>query len=187
MQTQDSTHPTGVAGTAGGHHPGGHVEPGNTVTRARNRKTNAALQMRLAGATWNEIALTLGYPTARTALVAVERALERELRTTGDRDALRRLASARLERLLRAVWPKAIDGDHPDQMTAVNRAKELVGQWSKLHGLDAPTEVVVHNPTQAEIDAWVLSVLAHSQPAVVEYDIIEGQIEGGTDAVPEPR
>ena len=43
---------------------------------------------------------------------------------------------------------------------------------AKLYGLDAPTEVVVHNPTQTELEAWVTRLLAATEPRVVGYDII---------------
>jgi len=178
VQRQDSTDPTGVAAPARL-----HDSPGNNAGRARIRKANAALQMRYAGATWQEIATALGYPTPRTAMVATEKALERELANADDRDKMRKLAGARLERLIRAVWPKAIDPNHPDQMIAVSKAREVIGQHAKLFGLDAPTEIIVHNPTQAELDAWVARVTAHQMPAVEEYDIIMGEVVGGDESV----
>lgn len=168
---QDSTDPTGIAAPARG-----HTTPGTNAGRARMRKANAALQMRYAGATWNEIAQALGYPTPRTAMVATEKALERELANADDREKLRRLAGARLERLIRAVWPKAINPDDPDQLIAVGKAREVIADHRKLFGLDAPTEVIVHNPSQAELEAWVAKVVAYQIPEVVEYDIIgEGE------------
>jgi hypothetical protein len=164
---QDSTDPTGISAPARG-----HLSPGSNAGRARMRKANAALQMRYAGATWPEIAQALGYPTPRTAMVATEKALERELANADDREKMRKLAGARLERLIRAVWPKAIDPNHPDQMIAVSKAREVLADHRKLFGLDAPTEVVVHNPSQAELEAWVAKVVAFQIPEVVEYDII---------------
>lgn len=172
VQMQDSTDPTGVAGPVQR-----HGDPGNdTVVRARERKANAAIQMRLAGATWDEIAQTLGFPTARQALVATEKALERQLQSSEDREQMRRLAGARLERLLRAIWPKAIDPNHPDQMLAVTKSREIVDRHAKLFGLDAPTEVVVHTPTQTELEQWVSRVVSVASPPVEEFDIIAGEV-----------
>src|SRR5215475_7110801 len=122
--------------------------------------------MRLAGATWHEIAVGLGYPTERQALVSTERALVKQLQSTDDREKMRRLAGARLERLLRSVWPKAIDPDHPDHLTAVTKAREIVDRHAKLFGLDAPQEIVVHSPTQTELEAWVARVIALEQPPI---------------------
>jgi hypothetical protein len=185
MQEQDSDDPTGVKGEAAGNHAGGRVVPGNSVTRARNRKSNAAIQMRLAGASWTEICVALGYPTPRAALVAVEKALERELRTEPDRDKMRQIAGARLDRLLRSVWPKAIDTESPEQMVAVQRSRELIADWRKVYGLDAPTEVVVHSPTQRELEAWVVQVTAANTAPVEELDIINGEVEESHD-IPQP-
>jgi hypothetical protein len=169
VQEQNSEDPTGVSSN----HDGG---PGDTRSRARQRKANAAIQLRLAGASYAEVAMTLGYPTPRTALVAVEKALERQL-SYDDREAMRRMAGARLERLLRGVWSKAVDPEHPEHLFAVTKAKELIDRYAKLYGLDAPTEVVVHNPTQTEIEQWVATVLAARALPVAEYDIIEGEVE----------
>jgi hypothetical protein len=171
VQFQDGNDPTGVGGGAKGHR-----SPGNEASRARARKSNAAIQLRLAGATWEEIAISLGYPTPRQALVATERALEKQLDTDIDREKMRRLANARLERLLRSVWTKAIDPEHPDHLIAVTKAKELIDRHAKLFGLDAPTEVVVHTPTQQELEVWVSKVVLALNPPIEEYDILDGEI-----------
>lgn len=165
---QDPRHPTGVTGDS--HHQG------KTLASARARKANAAIQMRLSGATWHEIALALGYPTQRQALVATERALVKQLETDDDREKQRRMAGARLERLLRSVWPRAIDPDDPDHLIAVGKARDIIDRHAKLFGLDAPTELVVHNPTATELEIWVSRVLAIEQPPVAEFDIIDGEI-----------
>jgi hypothetical protein len=139
---QDSTDPTGVndEGT-----------PGKEVTRARDRKANAALAMRLSGATWEDIASVLGFPTERAALVAYESAMEKQLETPESREELRRLARLRLERLMRGVW-------------------------AKLEGSDAPTEVNIYSPAQSEIEAWVAEQVNKTVPQLEEADIFEGEI-----------
>ena len=174
MQEQDSSDPTGVKGeTSGGRR---RDVNGNSVSRARQRKANAAIQLRLAGATWAEIAASLGYPTPRQALIATEKALEKQLEDTNDREKMRRLANARLERLLRAVWPKAVDPDNPEHLLALTKAREVIADHRKLFGLDAPTEVVVHNPTATELEAWVARVVTQTLPQVEEYDILDAEI-----------
>jgi len=169
MQSQDSGDPTGVNGHSNG--------TANSVALARNRKASAALQMRLAGATWPEVCKGVGYPTPRAAMVAVERALVRELHDEDDKAKLRRLAGARLDRLLRSAWAKAISPDHPEHLIAMSKCREVINDHRKLFGLDAPTEVVVHNPTQAELEQWVAAVLTVSVPPVPEYDIFEGEYQ----------
>jgi len=170
MQAQDSNDPTGVASDR---KPGAGVD---NAPRARQRKTHAAIQMKLAGATWAEIAMTLGYPTPRQALVAVEKQLEKELQSNGDRDAMRRLAGARLERLLRSAWPTAVDEKAPDRFVALSKCRELVADHRKLFGLDAPTEMIVHSPTQTQIEEWVAQITLLRDPPVEEYDIIDGEV-----------
>lgn len=167
---QDSSHPSGVADDRVG-----RKGPGEYAYLQRNRKADAALSLRLSGATWADIAISLGYPTPRAAMVAVERALVKQLSET-DREKMRVLAGARLERLLRGVWNKAIDPVDPEQLTAVNRARELIDRHAKLFGLDAPTEIVVHTPTQSELEDWVLRMTATMVPDVTEPDIFEGEV-----------
>ncbi len=166
MHEQDSTDPTGVSGD---------TRANNTI-RARQRKSNAAVALRLAGAQWGEIARTLGYPTARAAAVATEKALERELRTPEGREKARALVGARLDRLLRSVWSKAINEESPEHLPAVGKAREIIGDHRKLYGLDAPTEMIVHSPTQSEIEQWVSRVVSVSTEVVEEFDIIDGEV-----------
>lgn len=177
---QDSTDPTGVRvpeRKAGG--------PPPEAVRARERKANAALQMKMAGADWADIAEVLGYPTARQALVAVERALEVGLKTEQSQAMMRSMAGKRLERLLRSCWPKAIDPENPEHLVALTKAREIIDRHAKLYGLDAPTEVVVHSPSMRELEQWVAKVSASQLPQVEEFDIFEGEVISDTDDDPD--
>lgn len=169
---QDPSHPTGVTSTLEGADP--------DVIRARDRKANAAVQMRIAGASWDEIAEVIGYPSGRDALVATERALEKELRDLS-KDSMRQMAGRRLERLLRGVWPKAIDPDNPEQLPAVGKAREIIADHRKLFGLDAPTEIAVHAPTEQELANWVATVVNVGRPALEEADIFDIEAEEESD------
>lgn len=168
--SQDSSHPEGVAQMRTGH--GG--SPSARV--ARYRKADAALQLKTAGATWTEIAQSLGYPTPRQAMLAVEKALVRQLNDEDDKAKMRAVSGARLERLLRGIWHKAIDPGSPDQMTAVSRCRELIADHNKLYGLAAPTEVIVSTPTQTELEDWVLRMTAEMVPDEPESDIWDGDV-----------
>lgn len=163
---QNSEDPTGVSSP----------RPGTELNRARSRKANSAIQLRLSGATWAEIAEALGYPTARAALVATEKALEKQLTENGDRERMRNLAGQRLERLLRGVWSKAINPEDPEHLLASTKAREIIGQHAKLFGLDAPTEIVVHSPTAVELERWVAQVVTVGQPQVEEFDIFDADV-----------
>jgi hypothetical protein len=172
MQAQDSTDPTGVIDVDGG-------AGGSHLARARDRKASAALELRRRGVEWDEIAEVLGYPTARTALVATERALEKQLGTEESQKFLRGLARSRLDRVLRAVYPKAIDETSPEQMLAAAKVRDLIATQMKLDGLEAPTQIVHHSPHQAEIEAWVSDMVKHKTPELEEADIFDGDIIEG--------
>lgn len=160
------------------------INSGESAKRARMRKATAGIQMRLAGATWAEIALACGYATPRTACVAVEKALVKEL-TTSDRAELRQMASLRLDRLLRSVWPKAVDPDNPEHLLAVTKAREVISSFTKLHGLDAPSEVIVHSPTTDAIEQWVAQAVALGLPEVDEDDVIDVDFDDPDDDDPD--
>lgn len=145
------------------------------------RTASAALALRLAGASYVEVADALGLSDAATARDQAEAALA--WRAWDDKDGRERMRSengARLERLLRSVWTKATDPDHPEHLPAVKVAKELIDRHCKLYGLDAPAEIVIHNPTAVEIDAWVSSVvganaasLAAMEAQVIDVDEVD--------------
>lgn len=174
---QDSEHPEGVSGE--------DRTPG--VIRARERKANAAVQLRIAGASWDEIAEALGYPTARQALVATEKALERELQTEGSQKHMRALAGRRLERLLRSTWPKATNPEHPEHLQAIAKARDVIDRHAKLFGYDAPAEIIVHNPTAAELESWVARVVQAEVPALQEANIFDAEVIDEYEEDPDVR
>lgn len=172
---QDTTDPTGVSDSDGG-------TGGSALARARDRKANAALQLRIKGEPWDDIARTLGFPNGETALRATERALEKELRTE-HRDVLRLLAGRRLDVLLSSLWDRATNPGDPDHLAYSNAAAARIAQYAKLMGLDAPTEMIVHSPSESEIQAWVASVTAKAVPELEQADIfddVEGEVVSET-------
>ena len=54
--------------------------------------------------------------------------------------------SLTLDRLLRAVMPKAINANNPEQLPAVRVALTVVERYSRLNGLDAPQQLEVTMP-----------------------------------------
>ena len=167
---QDSSHPTGVSDDT----PRGNSD----VARARERKANAAIALKDRGYTWEQIAESLGYPTARQALVATELALESHLKTEESRAFMRQTAGRRYERLLRGVWPKAIDPQNPDHLQAVDRVRQIMKDHADLYGYVAPKQAVVTNPTAAQIESFVAQLLHLDQPTVEEDDIFEADVVG---------
>jgi hypothetical protein len=168
---QDSSHPTGISTE-------GKTQP--EAVRARQRKANAAYRMALSGANWKQIARVCGYPTERAAKVAVELMLEKRI-DPSDKQHLRLMVSGRLDTLLRGIWAKATDQDSPEQLTAVQRVREIVADYRKVWGIDAPQEVIVTSPTQRDIDEFVASVVRGTLPPVENADIVDADIIGETE------
>jgi len=118
----------------------------------------AATALRLAGASYHEIADALGFPSPAAARLAVETTLAARVGDPQTRETLRAEEAGRLERLLRSVWGKATDPNGPEHLPAVKMAVSIIDRHIRLYGLDAPHEITIHTPTSAEIDAWVAQV-----------------------------
>lgn len=147
-------------------------------SRQKQRKYNAALALKMSGATWEDICDVIGYPTVRSARIAVERALERQVKDDNQTQShLRQLANVRLERLLRGVWAKAIDPNNPDHLVAMTKAREIIADHRKLFGLDAPTEMNINNPGAQELEQYVNFLISKGTPALEEADIFDGEWE----------
>lgn len=137
-----------------------------------NRQGAAATALRLAGAPFADIAEALGLASGDHARQMVISDLA--ARVSGEeRAVLRAEEAARLERLLRSVWGKATNPEHPEHLPAAKVALAIVDRHTRLHGLDAPHEIVVHTPTMAEIDAWVGAMNAQ---AIAPYAALEASV-----------
>ena len=116
-----------------------HRGRGEALTSPRRLQSvdrqRQALQLRAGGATYQQIADALGYRGAAGALKAVRAGLLATLQEPADE--LRTLELARLDALLRAVWPKAMRGE----LTAVDRVLKIMERRANLLGLDAPVRV----------------------------------------------
>lgn len=140
---------------------------------APKRVGAAALALRLAGAGYDEVADALGLASATVARQRAEEALEaRAWDDVQGRDRMRAENGARLERLLRGIWAKATNPDHPEHLAAVKVAKEVIDRHCKLYGLDAPTEVVIHTPTASEIDQWVAGMIGASVEPMMAMEAV---------------
>jgi hypothetical protein len=145
-----------------------------TAVATPTRIGAAAVQLRVSGASFEDIATTLGLRNARAALTAVTRELEAQAKLdVHNRDRLRQEESMRLEALMASVWAKATDPDCDEHLPAIRTAVTIIDRHARLHGLDAPSEVVVHTPTQTEMDQWVATMVAHTMPQLVEADVID--------------
>lgn len=139
----------------------------------------AALALWLAGAGWDEIADALTLPSAATAQEQAYSLLAQRAWSDKDgREKARMQAGARLERLMRGVWPKATDPKNPEHLVAVKAAREIIGDLRRLYGLDAPIEVAMYTPTSAELEEWVSARLGStsSELLAMEARVIEADV-----------
>ena len=96
-----------------------------------------ALNLRLAGSTYREIARTMGYASFSACRRVVLKALhEHAAEPAND---LRELELARLDMLQLAVWQPALAGD----TAALDRVLAIQARRANLLGLDAPAPVSV--------------------------------------------
>lgn len=94
-----------------------------------------AMQLRLAGAEYPEIARQLGYNSKVAAYKGVMAGLKRTQQEPADE--LRKVILGRLNRLLLAVWQPAIAAD----VKAVTAAMGIIERICRLMGLDAPLKI----------------------------------------------
>ncbi|MFC9965304.1 hypothetical protein ACFVH4_13790 [Nocardia ignorata] len=109
--------------------------------RVKHRK---ALELRLEGKTYAEIADELGYADESGAYRAVEAVLKR-VESAGAAE-LRKVETLRLEALFRAWWPAALARDEKAAGVVLRCHDRLV----KLHGLAVPERVVVAQMTHLD-------------------------------------
>src|SRR3972149_6778053 len=100
---------------------------------AEKRRTARAIELRMAGFTYDSIAEQLGYASKSGASHAVHRALTRMIREPTEQ--LRDLELDRLDTLQRSLWSVARGGD----VAAVDRILKIMERRAKLLGLDRAT------------------------------------------------
>jgi len=129
-----------------------------SLTKDRASRAESAVALKIAGANYTQIAKALDYAHPALARQAVEQALSTSVHEE-DRKAQRLLSSARIEALLRSVWPRANDSRDPDHLGYMRGALALIDRHAKLWGLDAPIEIVSYTPTQVEYQAALDSIV----------------------------
>jgi Arc/MetJ family transcription regulator len=113
---------------------GGGYGRGATPYKQRAfERQRRALELRSAGATYEQIAQALGYAGTAGARHAVKLALKATLREPAEE--VRQMALDRLDVALRAIWPRIVAGDD----AAIASLIRLEKRRAELLGLDAPT------------------------------------------------
>jgi hypothetical protein len=143
--------------------------------RERANAAAAATALRIAGASYSEIAEAVGFSSPEAAMDAVERDLAFRATAASDdkKELVREESAARIERLLRSTWRKALDEQNPEHLPAVRTALSLIDRLARLRGADAPQVVSITTPTEMELDRWVRSVIAQqAMPDIIEGEVI---------------
>lgn len=114
--------------------------PTNLKGSSRKRRQAAyithekALKLRLAGATYEQIAKSVGYTAKGAAYKAVESAMADSKREKADQ--ILEIELMRLDTLQRAVWPAAVGGDRKAILTAL----QVMNRRAKYLSLDNPEQ-----------------------------------------------
>lgn len=117
----------------------------------RAQRRREALQYRLTGASYQEIADQMGSDRK-----AVSRWVREELANIPklEADELRQQEVERLDLLTKAVWQHAMAGDP----TAIDKALKIIDRRAKLLGLDAPQQVEM-STGDVDLDSTVTKLL----------------------------
>lgn len=101
-----------------------------------SERSKQAVMMRIAGATFEQIAERLGI-TAQSAYGLVSRALEKtRAQTAESAETLRQMEIQRLDAMQAAIWSDAMKGDEQK----IDRLLKIQTRRAALLGLDAPTK-----------------------------------------------
>lgn len=141
----------------------------------------AAVKMAVEGVSYTDIARVLDYDNPTAAKRAVWSSIG-DIEIDADEVKRKRdLMGRRLGRLTQSVMRRATNPHDPDHLLYVRVSLAIFDREARLYGLDAPTNIMVHTPTQREIDEYVASVRRlHLEVAGdVEADIIEGEVLSG--------
>ncbi len=131
---------------------------------AANERGRQALELRKGGVGFAQIAQQLGYRTPSGAYDAVRAALKRTEQEPADE--VRRIACERLDRLLFAVWKRALDINDPHQLDCIDRALKIEQRRARLLGLDAPDKIDIE---------WRIRLMAKSLGLDEEAAVVEAQ------------
>jgi hypothetical protein len=139
---------------------------------AIKNKEKRAVEMRLAGVEFKDIAAALGYTCGSSAHKAVKRAMAEQIQEPTAQ--LRQMEVARLDRMLTALWPKVLEG----KWLAHDRALKVMERKAALLGLDAPQRRIVDVITH---DAFTKAMQEREQRVQELRDASPAQIEAGEE------
>lgn len=154
------------------------LEQGKELTpRIPANRAAAALQLRIDGAGYGDIAKVLEFATPAEARRAVERALASEESSPESVDRIRELESRRIERILVSLMKRATSPKDPDHLQYARTALAAIKQQTELYGAQMPTKVdITYNPSTQQLEKWVGQIVEAQHKDVVEGEIIDVEI-----------
>jgi hypothetical protein len=142
---------TDMEGTDTGPRRRGPGDPFPVVDSGVIDRERRVLDLRAGGMTFDRIASNLGYADRGAAHKAYRRALTRTLKQPAQ--DVRDLEEYRLDRLLSALWPKAMGGDAHAAMGALR----IMDRRAKLLGLDHADQLAERAQSLAESQGAALA------------------------------
>ena len=148
-------------------------------------KQRRAVELRMAGHTWQTIADTLGYRNHSSAICAVEAALKRTLEPATD--SFRALTLERLTKVIQVFWPRMLQGDYSAARTVMQATSDI----RKLMGLDSPVQVehggngipIQHEVVNIEIGDVTEALKVLAEVGAVRMGTNGHQSNGSVDAL----
>ena len=148
-------------------------------------KQRRAVELRMAGHTWQTIADTLGYSSHSSAIRAVEAALVRTLEPASS--SFRALTLERLTKVIQVFWPMMIQGDYSAARTVMQASSDI----RKLLGLDSPVQIehggngipIQHEVVSIEIGDVTEALKVLADVGAVRLGANGHQVNGSLDAL----
>lgn len=151
------------------------MEKGKELTpRLSPNRAAAALQLRIDGAGFADIAKVLEFKDAAEARQAVDRALASTPTDMHSVERIRDLESRRIERILVSLMKRATNPKDPDHLTYARTALAAIKQQTDLHGAAMPAKVdISYNPSAQQLEQWVGQISAAMHKDVTEGEILD--------------
>lgn len=146
--------------------------PGHDMARAAARRAQA-VRLRLAGASYDQIAQVAGYSHKSSARQAVMRALDRMEQESVNE--LRALENARLDADEVVLRSLINDAGLPAQrrIAAIDSRLRLAQRRARLYGLDAPVQVALSAGVAADLE----DALLEAEAVFVQGEVLSSEDE----------
>lgn len=138
----------------------------NRIVEARERQTRA-LELRLKGHEYEEIAEMVGYSDKAAAYNGIRAVLDR--REAEGVDQMRTIEGARLDKVQSVLWPLVEQGD----LAAIDRLLKVMQRRANLYGLDLAGRVDIVAGGEVDLDGTVARIIAIAkgqQPTLEGHD-----------------